>query len=316
MQRNRSSRVGRAPLLAGLAVVVVVLPLWVGTAQAPREAQPANRGRIAVVLAPRRKAVLSAEVSAGVVQVHRELGEPFECGALLVRLDDLVYRANRDVAAARLEAAEQELEQAKALAAARARERHAEAVLEAARANFKATQRLYDDGQASLVDLENARRDVRTAEADCELVAATSAKALFTAQREVAAARGRLAVAADELEACTIVAPYAGRVARLRISEHELVDRGTPIIEVVDDHVLRAKLLLPSALFRSVQLGQAMKLTVSETGREAVAKVSHIAAVLDPASATFEVYAEVDNADGALRAGMNGWLSLDEFGRR
>jgi multidrug efflux pump subunit AcrA (membrane-fusion protein) len=65
-----------------------------------------------------------------------------------------------------------------------------------------------------------------------------------------------------------------------------------------------------------VQLGQELELAVSETGETVAMKVSHIAAVLDPASVTFEVCAEVDNRDGDLRAGMNGSLSLSSVGAR
>ena len=38
--------------------------------------------------------------------------------------------------------------------------------------------------------------------------------------------------------------------------------------------------------------------------------MSHVAAVLDAASATVEVHAEVDNSGGELRAGMNAVLQL------
>jgi len=275
-----------------------------------------DRDRVTVVLTPRREAVLSAEVSARIVAIHKDMGEPFGPDETLVQLENLAYRVNRESAAARLLAARVEFAQAEKLATERTRQRHAAAVAEAARANLAATQRLFDSGHSSQVDLANARRDVTTAEAECELVEATVAKELAKAQRELALAEGGLKMAEEELAACTIAAPYAGRVTRLLVNEHELVDRGAPVIEVVDDRVLRAKFLLPSALFREVQAGQTLRVVIDETGDFVDVRVSHIAAVLDPASVTFEVFAELDNGAGKFRAGMNGSLSLSEIGKR
>lgn len=288
--------------------------LWPGTGRAqspPSEATGADR--IAVVLAPRRQAILSAQVTARVSDVRREMGEPFDAGDVLVQLDDLTHRVNEQMAAAELAAAESEWRQVRTLTDARARERHAEAVLEAARANLAATQRLFDNNHASQVDLEAARRDVRTAEAECELVAATVARELNKAERETALARGRLELARHELVGCTVRSPYAGRIARVLVHAHERVERGAPLVEIVDDRVLLAKFLVPSALFQCLERGCAMHITVNETGGTVAAKVSHITAVLDPASVTFEVHAEIDNAGGELRAGMNAWLSLSEL---
>ena len=125
--------------------------------------------------------------------------------------------------------------------------------------------------------------------------------------------RGQWNIAIHEHDACTIRAPYAGHIARVLVKEHEFVERGTPLVEVVDDSVLLAKFLLPSALFQSVRKGLELNLAITETSDNVVVKVSHIAAAFDAASVTFEVYAEVDNADGNLWAGMNGSLSLAEI---
>ncbi|MEW6199887.1 MAG: HlyD family efflux transporter periplasmic adaptor subunit [Planctomycetota bacterium] len=294
------------------AATCVLLWLGAGSAQVPSP-DATGADRVAVVLAPRRQAVLSAQVPARVTDVRRDMGEPFDAGDVLVQLEDLTYRVNEQMAAAELAAAETELQHVRKLTEARSRERHAEAVRDAARANLAATQRLFDNSHASQVDLEAARRDVRTAEAECELVAATAARELNKAEREAALARARLELARHELAGCTVGAPYDGRVARVLVHEHERVERGAPLIEVVDDRVLLAKFLVPSALFRCVARGRELRLTVNETGGTVTARVSHVAAVLDPASVTFEVHAEIDNAAGELRAGMNAWLAVAEL---
>jgi len=292
----------------------VVMTLWcaAATAQAPPLGKIGieKPDRVAAVLAPRRQAVLAAEVSGRVKAVERELGEAFEAGQVLVRIDERTYQVNLRMAEAEHAAAQRERQELARLAEARTRERQAAAVLAAARANLAATQRLFESGQTSQVELENARRDLATAEADCELVAATVARESNKAEREVELTAGRLELARAELAACTVRAPYAGRVAHVLVNAHERVERGTPLLEIVDDRVLLAKFLLPSALFSSVTLGQELELTVTETGAVVPIRVSHISAVLDAASGTFEVHGEADNASGLLRAGMNGHVSL------
>ncbi|MCH7527306.1 MAG: HlyD family efflux transporter periplasmic adaptor subunit [Planctomycetes bacterium] len=268
---------------------------------------------ITAILTPRWQAVLSAEVSGQIVAINKELGERFEPGDVLMKLDDLTYRVNKETAEAKAQAAESNLAQVQKLAADRTRQRHTRATLEAAEANLLATQNLYNDGHSSQVDLENAKRDATVAKTECELADSVSAKELTNAKRELVITRGQRDIAGDELDACTIRAPFGGRVARLLVHEHEFVERGTPLMETVDDHVLLAKFLLPSALFRSVHKGQELNLFVIEASETVVAKVSHISAVLDPASVTFEVHAEVDNTERNLWAGMNGSLSLSEI---
>ena len=273
----------------------------------------ATNDRIAAILVPRRKAILSAEVSGRIVAVNKELGERFEPGDVLVKIDDLSYRVTKETAEAKARAAESDLAQVQKLAADQTRQRHTRAVLKAAEADLLATQNLYNDGHASQTDLENAKRDAIVAKTDCELADSVSAKEMIQAKLDLVTTRGQRDIAANELDACTIKAPFGGRVARLFVHEHEFVERGTPLMETVDDHVLLAKFLLPSALFRSVHKGQELNLFITEVSETVVATVSHISAVLDPASVTFEVHAELDNAERNLWAGMNGSLSLSEI---
>jgi multidrug resistance efflux pump len=274
---------------------------------------PAARDRITAILAPRRRAVLSAEVPGRVISLNKELGSAFDGGETLICIDDATYKVNARVAEAKLDAAEKDHARVRRLSDEQTRRRHANAVLAAAQANLVATQRLYDNNHASQVDLENAKRDVTVAETELELVESTATGELIRVIRDLAAAKGRSELARQKLADCRIRGPWSGRVARVHVNEHELVDRGTPLIEVIDDSVLLAKALLPSAVFQSVSVGQELRLVVRETGETASAKVSHIAAALDAASVTFEVWAEVMNGDGRLRAGMNGTFSLAEI---
>ncbi|MCD8352318.1 MAG: efflux RND transporter periplasmic adaptor subunit [Planctomycetaceae bacterium] len=169
-------------------------------------------------------------------------------------------------------------------AIARAGVESAKAALSAAELALNAAQSMYAGSNASQLEVENARRDV-------------------------VAARSRLVVAEYELASCVVAAPFSGRVAEVYVNEHELVAKGTRLLAIVDDSTLFVKFLLPESSFGSVALGDRFQVDVQSNGVVKEAVVTHIAAILDPASRTFEVWAGVDNTDGRLRAGMVAALS-------
>lgn len=155
----------------------------------------------------------------------------------------------------------------------------AKAVLDAATASLDAASGMYDRNSASQVELAEARRDV-------------------------AEAAARLERARHQAEACAIVAPFDGRVAEVMVSEHELVEKGRPVVSLIDDSRLVAKFLFPEEKFGQVGIGDVLIVRIPVAGVSREARVSHIAPALDPASRTLDVWAAVDNADAVLRAGM------------
>ena len=169
----------------------------------------------------------------------------------------------------------------------KAEKKRSEAILEKGLAKLKAQEELFSDNVASTFELKEAQAEVATAEAE-------------------------LATAELNLQACRIKAPYTGRIVRIIIHEHEIVQPGQELVEVVDDKVLLAKLLIPSTYFNQLSLGQELQIHVSETGVDVPAYVSHIGSVIDPASSMIQIYAEVKNDNGELRAGMIGTTELDK----
>ena len=132
------------------------------------------------------------------------------------------------------------------------------------------------------------------------------------AKKEADAAAANLDIARKELALTKITAPYPGIVKKVLVREYEWVDKGKPVIEVVNDKVLQANVLMPSTLFGKVRQGQEVSISVVETGTTVSGKVTHVSKVLDPASGTFEVYCEVQNPNGAVRSGMTGSLNLGD----
>jgi RND family efflux transporter MFP subunit len=162
-----------------------------------------------------------------------------------------------------------------------------QAAASAASKNLEVTQQLIAGKSASPLDLENARKEVGMAAANVQL-------------------------SQKELSGCKIYAPFSGRVKKVYAREYELVDKGKPLIEVVDDHLLQARILLPSSLFGKVHIGQSVAIAVNEIDQTTTGTVTNIGQVLDPASATFEIYADVSNTADDLRSGMTGRLTPPE----
>ncbi len=131
---------------------------------------------------------------------------------------------------------------------------------------------------------------------------------MANAQRDAEATAAELAMAKRLLDLCRIEAPFNGRVKQLFVHEYEAVKKGDPLIAIVDDWELLARVLVPSSAFGKVSIGQELEFQINQTGEKVRGKVSHINETLDPASATFEVYALIDNSAQTLRSGMSGRL--------
>ncbi len=205
--------------------------------------------------------LLSSVVAAQVQMIHYRFGESFEKGEPLVTLDSTFHVANVEAA---------------------------EAAFAAMKVKCDALNSLYEDGNATLMDREQAFGGMKVA------------------QKNLVEAR-------EKLRGCKVCAPFDGRVVGLAVEEHELVEVGRPLLRVVNDTTLLALFLLPEAIFAQVKTGIPVKIYVTSTQEEIEGIIKYISAEVDPASATFEVRAEVDNRAGHLRTGMNARLDREHL---
>ncbi len=157
----------------------------------------------------------------------------------------------------------------------------AQLTLDKANAVLSAKEQLFKDKVSSLVELKTAQSDVATAQA-------------------------ALTLALYDLDSCKIIAPYHGHIADVLVHEYEQVQVAEPLVQVVYDRELIAKMLLSADLLKDVAVGDSMSIYVDELDVSVPAKITHIGAVLDPASSMFKVYAKVNNSAGTMRAGMIG----------
>jgi multidrug efflux pump subunit AcrA (membrane-fusion protein) len=215
--------------------------------------------------------------------------------------------------------------------------RKAEAILDVAKANLEATEKLYEDNAVSSLELANARKDLVVARANLDRAEASEDTERVRAEKEVVSARAKLeevqaslqpkvekarsdaavaranvALAENEFDASRIRAPFAGRVERVFVREGELVQRGQQLLTIYNEDILLARFLVPSRLHGEVELGMEVSLEVFETDVTVSGTIDRMGKI-DTVSESFEVFAEVRNAEGLLRAGMQGTIDLDQF---
>ncbi len=239
----------------------------------PASAQDSASGAapLKAVFFPFKEAVISSMVASKVARYKFKEGERFAEGETLALLDDRHYR------------------QAKLKADALFAE--AKANLAFTEENFKRNSELFARSAVGKMELEQSRLDRDAANAKLQF------------------AEAGMKLAALDLEACEIKAPFAGRFAKRSLKESEFVQAGQPVLEILDDAKLLAVMHMPSDRRRSLKTGDEFKFKVDETGALCKGSVYEIGGRIDYESRTFEVKVLIDNKDGSLAAGMSGSLA-------
>ncbi|NBC47761.1 MAG: efflux RND transporter periplasmic adaptor subunit [Gammaproteobacteria bacterium] len=160
----------------------------------------------------------------------------------------------------------------------------AEAEVAARRLELTASEKLGSQGM-------QARTQIKSTQA-----------ALATAEAELA----RLRVDLDRLQ---IRAPFGGVVETREVELGSLLQRGDPVLELVDNSRLKAVGHVPQQSASALQLGQAVVVKLLD-GSRAEGKLTYVARVADPQTRSFRVEAEIPNPDRALGSGVSAELSI------
>jgi cobalt-zinc-cadmium efflux system membrane fusion protein len=213
-----------------------------------------------------RRAQLSARGEALVVEVKVDVGDDVKEGQPLVALTSAAVGADQ----ARL-------------SAARAR-------LEAARAAVAREEQLAASGLSPRKSLEEARRELAAAEAEHD-----TARSALGAAGAAPDGRGGRSV---------LRAPFAGTVVARDAVAGRIASAGQVLVEVADLSTMWAQLEVPEADAALVRPGQAVRILFEGTRAEPRdAKISRVAAAVDPASRTVRARVELPNRDRVLKAG-------------
>jgi HlyD family secretion protein len=258
-ERSRSTGGRSRWLIATIGVAVVVIAgafLLVARGRRPEvevaAAQPAGPGGAATLLnasgyvTPRRRATVAAKITARVVDVYVDEGMTVKQGQLLARLDDsdaqrrvAAARATRDATAAAIVSLQVNLANAKV--------------------ELRRQQHLESAGYTTEQDLDQART-----------TAASLAAQIDAAKEQVRAAEAEIAVAQQDVDNCTVRAPFAGVVVSKDAQRGEMVSpisagggfTRTGIATIVDMNSLEIEVDVNEAYIARVVPGQPVVATL------------------------------------------------------
>lgn len=164
-----------------------------------------------------------------------------------------------------------------------------------------------DDRQARL---RRAEADVRGRETDyqgAQRLAQEGMQAQLRVQTtlaELEAARADLEAIRLDIEQTRVRAPIAGVVNHRYADVGDVLNRGDPVAEVLQNHPLRAVVQVPQHGIQQVRSGGKARVTLLD-GEQREAEVSYVSARADTATRTFRVELTLPNPDRALPAGIS-----------
>lgn len=230
-------------------------------------------------------------------------GEMVAAGDALGKIDDRAPAFDKSKA-------EIELAGAKKLAESDVKVRFAKKSAEVAAAELRraldSSARLAESVTASELDqlklvADKTRLEIEQAELEHEL-----------SQTAVALKQNDLATAEHAIRQRQITAPLAGFVAQVLKQPGEWVEPGEAIVRILRLDRLKAEGLVSADAFDGSLMGRRVTLTVTQ-GQKLVqytGKIAFVSPEVDPVNGQVRFWAEIDNADLALRPGLHGSLTI------
>jgi membrane fusion protein (multidrug efflux system) len=254
------------------------------TAATASAVQATDRGHFFVASGPlivEHQIDVAAQRDGVVTDVQAEPGLAVHEGQLLAKLDSRQLTSDLDAARARTRGAADDLKNWEAEA------KVLEADASRAKKMWEAqliTQEQYDHARYKA---ESDQWDVKRAE-----------EVLINAQQTEHSLQ-------LELDKTRICAPFRGIVARRYVRSGQQVNKGDRLFWVTETSPLRVKFTLPEHFANKIQRGQMLDVSPTETqDAKYSAKVIEISPVIDPASGTIEVLAQLSGSTKDLRPGM------------
>lgn len=218
-------------------------------------------------LNPLHQAVLNARAGGEVVSVSARAGEAVRAGQVVASFD------TRDLNLRRLQAE------------ATLQGNRAEALM--ARQKLERMRPLRQENYVSDSELTNAERQVEIRDA------------------QVRAAEAQLAQVRQQLADSVVRAPFDGRIAERLVEPGQSVAPGTPLLKIVNLELMELEAMIPDADMTAVRVGQIVDFRVEGyPDRLFGGRIVRINPAARAGSRRVPVYVQVQNADGALRAGV------------
>lgn len=222
--------------------------------------------------------------------VARTLAEPgtrVRKGQLLGQLDDRQISADLAAAHAKTSSIEADLQNWKAESKVLA-------------ADYARTRKMWDAGLITQEQLEHARYKAESDAWDVKRVEDLLANAQASQQSLEL-----------ELDKTRIYAPFDGVVARRYVRAGQRVASGDRLFWVTAEAPLCIRFTLPEQMIGKVRAGQVIAVSSPDVaGDSHKARIVEVSPVVDPASGTIEVLAQLVGRPGALRPGMTATVQI------
>jgi len=159
-------------------------------------------------------------------------------------------------------------------------------------------------------DLARAREELSRAQREYDNAQALLDRGVSTVDRvsqaraTLAAAQASVTSAEEALNNTEIRAPFPGRLEMLDISAGEFVSTGEEIARLVDNTPLTIQVQVPQQALKDIKEGQNAEVMFI-TGTEAQGKVQFVSSSASAETRTFTAEIRVENADGAIPAGIS-----------
>jgi membrane fusion protein, multidrug efflux system len=132
-----------------------------------------------------------------------------------------------------------------------------------------------------------------------ELEVATAASAMEKAKAQIELTR-------TQIRQCKVEAPFSGRIVKMNVRQHQGVNVGQPMLEIISAGAPKVKLNAPSKWLAWLRPGVTFELQVDETGKYYQAVVSSLNGKVDAVSQSIEIEGRVISPHSDLLAGMSG----------
>ena len=169
-------------------------------------------------------------------------------------------------------------------------------------ARFDTTQASADLRRAE-EELARATREFENATTLVDRGVATNDR-LVQARAALASAEASVTAANEMFGNSEISAPFAGRLEALSLNAGEFVSAGSEVGQIVDNTPLTVTIQVPQQSLRNVKAGQTAEVNFI-TGETSTGVVDFVGSSANDATRTFLAEISVENADGAIPAGVS-----------
>lgn len=114
------------------------------------------------------------------------------------------------------------------------------------------------------------------------------------------------------VEKCTIIAPFSGGVADVKVNLYETVKPGDPLIKVVNTENLTFEVQVPSQWLSWLRIDSPFSVRINDINKTIPAKVTLINPEIEPISQTVKIVGVISPSNPLLRPGMTGQAIFDD----